>query len=124
MSTLKLDTTGDLAIESNELVILSDLVAETAQRLTIKFKFFLGEWLLDDRVGLPLYEKVLVKNPNLSEIRRIYRSVILNDPAVDTLENFDLELNTSTRTLSLDFQAVLNDGSNLVFEDFILAEYQ
>ena len=60
MSTLKLDSTGDLAVEGNSLVLLSDLTAETAQRLSTKFKFFLGEWSLEPRGGLPLFEQVLV----------------------------------------------------------------
>ena len=122
MSTFKLDASGDLAIENGSLVILSDLVAETAQRLRSKFLFFLGEWHLDDRAGMPLYEKVLVKNPDLREIRALYTEAIERDTAVDTLETLDLDFGAAERKLSLSFEATLTDGSSLTFEDFILAE--
>jgi hypothetical protein len=122
MTTLKLDSTGDLAIENGTLILLDDPVAETAQRLQIKFKFFLGEWELDRRVGMPLLEKVLVKAPNLSTLRRLYREVIITDPAVDTLVSLEFDLDRATRMLSMSFEATLTDGSDLVFEDFILLE--
>ena len=122
MSTLKLDENGDLAIENGSFVILRDLVAETAQRLTTKFKFFLGEWALEPRAGMPLYEKVLIKAPKLSELRVIYREVIVGDEAVTALDSLSFDLDSATRALSLSFEATLIDGSPLVFENFILAE--
>jgi hypothetical protein len=122
MTTWKLDGDGDLAIENGTFVLLDDLGAETAQRLKIKFRFFLGEWEIDRRVGLPLFEQVLVKTPDLGVLRKMYREVITKDPAVASLGSIILDLDAPTRRLSLSFEAMLNDGSSLVFEDFILAE--
>lgn len=121
MTTLKLES-GDLAIENGSLVLLSDLVAETTQRLKIKFQFVLGEWELDQRVGMPLFEKVLVKAPSLSTLRRLYRTIIADDPAVDQVNLLEFDLDRGSRALSINFEATLNDGSSLVFEDFILTE--
>lgn len=121
MSTLALSASGDLDVDGG-LTLTTDLLTETAQRLRIKFRFFLGEWLLDTRAGMPLFEKVLVKAPNLSELQRLYRSVIAGDPAVDQVNALSLDLDTPTRTLSLFFEATLNDGSKLTFEDFVLEE--
>jgi len=123
MSTLKLDSDGDLAVEANALVILSDTVAEAAQRLKTKFRFFLGEWSLDPRVGFPLLQKVLVKNPNIPELRALFRETIIRDEAVDTLERLTLDFDGATRTLSMGFEATLVDGSTLTFSDFILGDY-
>lgn len=122
MTTIKLDTNGDLAIENGSFVLLSDLVAETSQRLQIKFRFFLGEWSLDPRVGFPLFEKILVKAPDLGEIRRLIRETLLGDPAVDSIATLDLDFDRASRTLSVSFECELNDGSSLTFDDFILAE--
>jgi hypothetical protein len=121
MSTLKL-TDGDLAVENNALVLLTDPTEETAQRLTTKFKFFLGEWAFDPRVGLPLWERVFVKNLNLVAVRAMYREAILDDPNVDSLVSLSLDFDRALRKLTLSFEAVLLDGENLVFEDFILRE--
>jgi len=121
MSTLKL-TDGDLAIESNSLVLLTDPVEETAQRLTTKFKFFLGEWAFDPRVGLPLFDRVFVKNPNLVAVRAMYREAILGDPNVDSLVSLTLDYDRALRKLTLSFEAQLKDGGILTIEDFILRE--
>lgn len=121
MSTLKL-TNGDLAIEGNSLALLTDPTEETAQRLATKFKFFLGEWAFDPRVGLPLWERVFVKNLNLVAVRAMYREAILDDPNVDSLVSLSLDFDRTLRKLTLSFEAVLLDGENLTFEDFILRE--
>jgi hypothetical protein len=110
-----LDTTGGLSLTSS-------LVQSTAQRLKIKFRFFKGEGLLDPRSGIPIYEKILVKNPNLAEIKRLFKEILLSDPAVETVESIDLTYSREGRSLAVAFAATLNDGSNLTFEDFILAE--
>lgn len=122
MSTLKLGTDGDLAIENNSLVLLTDPVEETAQRLRTKFKFFLGEWAFDPRVGLPLFEKVYVKNPNITAVRAMYREAILGDPNVDSLVSLNLDFDRALRKLTLSFEALLKDGSTVTFEDFVLRE--
>jgi hypothetical protein len=121
MSTLQLTAAGDLDTTAG-LTLLSDLVAETAQRLQNKFRMFQGEWELEPRAGMPMFEKVLVKNPNISELNRLYRSVLLADTAVDSIDSLTLDFDRSLRALSISFEATLNDGSSLEFTDFILAE--
>ena len=125
MSTLKLDLlSGDLAVENGSLVLLnatgSEFAEETAQRLKTKFQFFLGEWHLDTRAGMPHYQKVLKKNPDLTVITALFREAILNDEGVAELVSLKLDL--VVRTLSVAFEAVLSSGEVLEFEDFILGE--
>jgi hypothetical protein len=117
-----MDTDGDLAIENGSLVLLDDLAAETAQRLKTKFRFFLGEWHLDTRIGFPLYEKVLIKAPVLAEIQVLCRQTIEGDEGVDTLDDLQLDFDTATRVLSMTFTATLIDGTVLEINDFILEE--
>lgn len=120
MSTLKLDSTGDLAIENNSVVILSDLAEETAQRLKTKFRFFRGEWPLDLRVGLPLFEVVFVKPANLNAIRSMFRQVVLEDEACTGCGPIAIDFDTQARSLSLSLDAVLTDGIVLPISDSIL----
>lgn len=124
MSTLKLDSDGDLALENNSFVLLSDTLLETRQRLMTKFKFFLGEWFLDARVGFPHFQEVLVKNPDFTLIEDYGRELILNDEQVDTLESFVLGHDNSERLLTLSFEAVLLSGEVLTFNDFILGAFR
>ena len=120
MSTLKLDDNGDIARVNGSFVLLTDPVEETAQRLRSKFKMVLGEWHLDPRIGLPLYEQILVKNPDMGAIDEIYREIILGDEGVEELTTLDLTLDDSTRVLSISFEAKHVSGAPLVFEQFIL----
>lgn len=55
MSNLKLDTAGDLALESNRLVLVSG-VDEIRQRWLIAIRTILGEWFLDRNVGVPYFD--------------------------------------------------------------------
>jgi hypothetical protein len=122
MSSLKLDGSNDLAVENNSLVLLTDPVEETAQRLKTKFRFFLGEWAFEPRAGMPLFEKVFLKNPDLSAVRRLYSEVITSDENVDSLVSLAIGLDTTARHMTLSFEALLKDGSTLTFADFILEE--
>ena len=52
MANLKLSETGDLAIESNRLVLV-DGVDEIRQNWLIAVRTIKGEWFLDQEIGVP-----------------------------------------------------------------------
>lgn len=52
MTNLKLSETGDLAIESNRLVLV-DGVDEIRQNWLIAVRTIRGEWFLDQEIGVP-----------------------------------------------------------------------
>ncbi len=120
MADLKLDINGDLDLSTGDLVILSGVDA-TAQRLSRKLKFFLGEWFLDTRLGIPYFGSILVKNPSTNVIISLYRQVITSDEAVTILNDLDLEYDAANRTLSVSFTAETVEGP-LEFEtEFIIS---
>ena len=106
---------GDLDIVDGDLVLL-DGIDWFRQALSCRFKFFLGEWFLDLREGIPYYRHVFVANPDLDVIRSIFRQVALSmtrasgAPVVRELPRFDVIYTPSTRSLEFDFQAVLDTG--------------
>jgi hypothetical protein len=114
---------GDLALnEDGDLVILED-IAYLRQKLAVRFKFFLGEWFLDLRQGIPYYRDIFVKNPNLDVIRSLFRRVILGTPGVLSLPRFELQYDEAARRAHFDFQAVCRGGMIEVSpddEDFIV----
>lgn len=117
---LKLDSQGDLAIESGDLVILSGVDA-IAQHLKIRLRFFLGEWFLNLDEGIPYFERVFVKSPNIPEIRALYRRAILTTPGVATIDDLTVDFDGSSRVLSVTFAGETDTGEPLDFsEDFIL----
>lgn len=101
---LKIDqTTGDLVISAGNLVLVSDTEAIT-QAVNSNLRTFLGEWFLDDpnnpKLGVPYYQKVLIKNPDPSVLRSVFRAVIVGTVGI------------SDATLT-DLAYVGNQGSNL-----------
>lgn len=117
MSDIKLDADGDLFLDDNGSIVLVTGDDAIVQQLKIRFRFALGEWFLDTRLGLPIFQEVLVKNPNLTRVRGIYRQLITTTPGIESIEKFALTLDSPTRKLSLSFTARKTDGELLEFND-------
>ena len=97
-----------------QLVTGADAIA---QRVAIRFKFWLGEWFLDTRQGVPYLQTVLVPNPDLTLIRTLFRRVIKTTPGVKHVGALDMRWEKAERRLIVDaFTATLVDGSELVME--------
>lgn len=111
MTDLKLNEFHDLWVsDTGNTSLESDYRSAVRQRLMIKIQLFLGEWFLNTRLGVPYYRDVLVKNPNFSLIRTIFRSRILDDVDVVAVPRMEMSHDAGARHLSLDFDAVLRDG--------------
>ncbi len=96
------------------VVRLTSGVPETAaQRLLITLRMFTGEWFLDLTAGVPYYQSILVKNPDLDLIRSVLRQTIAADPLVVDVPRVDVELDRATRILTVSFAARLREGSEL-----------
>ena len=54
---------NDLVIKNNDLILI-DNAERIAQQVLITLRFWLNEWFLDTRQGIPYLEYILVKNPN------------------------------------------------------------
>ena len=121
MSDLKLDIlTNDLDVSGNDLELV-DGVDAIAQNLRIRYRFFLGEWFLDTREGIPYYEKILVKNPNRADVDSILREVALTTPGVADVERFESAFDGASRELTVDFWARSDTDEPIEFsESFIV----
>ena len=106
MSDIALDTFGEVDFSPTGPHIITNADA-VAQHLRIRLRFFSGEWFLDTRIGIPYYSQIFVKNPNLAAINTVYRRAIVSTPGVEKLERLDLNLDASTRKLSVSFSAKL-----------------
>jgi len=120
MSDIALDADGDLLIATNSLSLVTGDDA-IVQNLRIRFQFVLGEWFLDSRIGIPYFAEILIKNPDLTRVRGIFRQAILTTPGIDSLEEFTLDFDRAIRRLTLEFIARKDDGGILEFnEEFII----
>lgn len=93
-------------------------------KLAQRFRFFLGEWFLDLRKGIPYYRDVLGRMFNRDAARAIFRGVLRTIPDIASIVRFDLVFDRATRRLAFDFEVTLFDGTTLIVrptdDDFIL----
>lgn len=94
---------NDLVIQNNDLILI-DNAERVAQQVLITLRFWLGEWFLDTREGVPYLEYVLVKNPNMSHIRQILTEKIQSVEGVKSIVSLDFDFRRVTRELYVDFE--------------------
>ena len=110
MADLKLSATHDLVFEDDELVLIEGREA-IAQDVLVRLQFFQGEWVLDIRLGMPYFQKILGKKPRLAAVKSIFRDAILGTPGITAVNDLDLSYTGVTRVLSVSFTAETTDGS-------------
>jgi len=104
-----LNDDGDEFADKTGLAMTGDLPG-IKQQTTLRLGFFKGEWFLDEERGIPWYEEILVKNPNLIRIREIFREAILSVSGNKELTQMNLLLSSYIRRLDLDFRASTDLG--------------
>jgi len=111
VSDLKLvDSTWDLEITNADLVIIEQRDA-LRQFLKQRLQAFYGEWFLDSSRGLPYFQEILVKNPSFEAVDSLFKREILETAGITELEEFNLDYDNITRSLSLDFRAKSTSGT-------------
>lgn len=111
MSTFAQDVNGDLLVTNGKFTLVTDPASAGAQKLRNQFQIFLGEWFLDSRIGMPYYQEVFVKQPNLGVLAQLFRGVIINTPGVKSVDNLKVTFNNATRNANVAFNATWDDGS-------------
>lgn len=107
---------GDLDIENGGFVWIegSELVR---QSILARFRFFLGEWFLDTREGVPYFRDILVKSPDRDIVRSVFRQVLADTPGVLDILKFDLDFDTKERTIRFTFEVQSTDDVIVVNPD-------
>lgn len=101
---LFLDATGNLAFHTD----FADVVA---QRIHCRLQTVKGEWYQGPGVGVPMFDEVLVKNPNLVTLQHLFSSVIAGTDGVKTVNSIQLSVDAATRNLLIKFDATATDGT-------------
>jgi len=109
MGSFLLDDDGDLDITNNRLSLTQGAQA-IQQHLKVKFKLFQGEWFLDTSIGVPYYESILVKGPNIVVVSEILKATILETPGITKLLEFNFDFNEALRNFELTFRADTDSG--------------
>jgi hypothetical protein len=99
----------DFALFEGNLILVGD-ARVIAQRVENRFRFFLGEWFLDVREGVPYWELVLIKGPNIGIIRQLFLKVIVETPGMADVLEFDMQYDPTLRTLYYQWEGITDDG--------------
>lgn len=111
---------GDLDLSTGKLVII-DGVEAIAQKLRIGLGIFFGEFFADLDVGVPYYQKILVKNPKLGQLTALIKLAILSCEGVASVDSLSVRFDAATRNLTVDFKAKAQTGELIpVKESFVI----
>lgn len=106
----------DLLLDDNGTVIRNGDWAFAVDRVGIQqrisqvLKSIAGEWFLDLDYGLPYFEQVLVKNPNIPQVTDLFRRAILSIQGVSSVERLSVSFDTAARQLRVDWVASTDLG--------------
>lgn len=110
----------DIDISTGDLVLIDGIQA-IGQDILIRLRTFLGEWFLDQRVGLPWFQQILVKTPDSSTVRAILVQAITTTKGVDRLDDLRLDFDSADRSLSVFFVAAITGSTEpLVFDEELI----
>lgn len=114
---------GDLRLDAGKVVMLSG-ADYVRQKLSSRFRWWLGEWFLNLEEGIPYRRDVFVKDPDIDVIRALFRNVLRTVVEIANISRFDVAFDATTRLLTFDFEVSFVGGETLVVQpgddDFIL----
>jgi hypothetical protein len=111
--------TNDVHFSSLQIAKGDDAIAQKVRQV---LGFWLGEWFLDIRLGIPYLREsggiiFGFKNPNIPAIKSVFRKALLKVQQINQVQSLDLTLDRPSRQGSLDFVAILDDGRTLTAKD-------
>ncbi len=117
---IRLDTTtGDLYLDSTGSTTSVTGREAIAQHVLIRLRFFLGEWHLDRREGVPYWQQILVRNPDMAAVTEAFRQTVARTPGIASVRTLVLALDGPSRTLTISrLEAVTTEGEAITQDDF------
>ena len=103
---------GDLRVDGIELGVVrgSDAVAQAA---AVELRWWLGEWFLDRRRGVPYVQRLFRKGVGLATVRAVLRRQLGRAPGVDRVMSIRVEADRASRELSINFELRTVDGETV-----------
>lgn len=82
-----------------------------AQRLKIALYTFLGEWFLDETIGVPYFQQIFGKVRSKSAIDVIFQNIISNDEGVVEIREFTSSMSSGDRGYTMTFKVRVADDT-------------
>jgi hypothetical protein len=97
---------GDLLVDEFGDIKLTDSVR---QAVRIRLLWFFAEWRFAPRFGVPYFEEILIKNPNLARIRGIIITEAESVDEVTEARNVRFEVNKASRNARITLDIVVGE---------------
>lgn len=88
----------------------TDLATIVRQRIKCRIQTVRGEWGQDPEIGVPLFDKVLVKDPDLVALQHLFVTEISKVQDVQKVVSLDLSFTRADRDLQVYFAVVCSNG--------------
>ena len=131
---IRLGTDGDIELTADKRMTFTTGGDSVQQHMQIRFKFFLGEWFLDERIGVAWLQTIFKKGTPLELIRSILRRTATQTPGVRSVSKFETVFDGATRELTVELEGLLEPGVvpevtgaapfRFAFSEFILQDQQ
>lgn len=109
---LLIENDNNLNIVNHDLAFTDTVSLYVSQKLRIKLSFFLAEWYLNKTIGLPYFDQIFIKNPDINFIEDLFKVKILEIPEVKELTSLTLEF--QERTLLITFSLITIEDQNII----------
>ena len=106
MLDILLTPDGDLNITDHGDIMLTESVR---QAIHIRILWFFREWRFAPEKGVPYFEDVLIKNPNIARIRRIIRREVMGVREVRDVRDMRIDVDAQSRRAVISFVAVTDE---------------
>ncbi|ETT45213.1 hypothetical protein C162_21793 [Paenibacillus sp. FSL R7-269] len=114
MFTIKLDDTGDIALQSGQLQMISG-PDEIAQSCRLILGVQKGEWFLNPELGID-HKKFLGKGVSRDEMQDEIISGLLQEPRIQSVDAIEFSFNRQLRQLIVSFTATGTNGEVITME--------
>ena len=103
--------TGDLATTTDGTQIGRTLrtIDTLEQRIRTRMQTFMGEWYLNEEMGVPYFQEVLVKNPDVARVRALLLAALLSVEGVKQVTKFNVAFIPGDRRFTVDFHCISDD---------------
>ena len=100
-----LDGNGDLAFKGTDIILANSV----RQKINIRLKWFFQEWRWDDEAGIPYFEYLFIKNPDVAQIKELIEEQIFNVDEVTEVNDVSIEINSLKRLAIIGYEAVTDE---------------
>lgn len=105
------DSNGERLISSGANYAFADGIAAVDQGIRCRVSLLLGEYWLDESLGVPWLQEVLVKNPQAIVVKSVIGAAISDTPDVQNVTAFEFAIDAATRRGTVSYTAFTTAGT-------------